>query len=69
MKATLPLQAADTIATENYWHALQFIAKAEETPARAHYRHFLANAPAQAFMLGREELIAELARREAENGL
>jgi hypothetical protein len=36
-----PLQAADIMATENYWHASSVIAGNVDPPARPHFSHFL----------------------------
>ena len=43
-----PLQAADILATENYWDALAFLTDGER---RAHFRHFLRNCNTAGYLL------------------
>lgn len=66
VKKILPLQGADMAVTESYWHAIQWIDSGDTAEARAHFRHYLSNVKAEALILGREEIRAELARRAAE---
>lgn len=39
----LPLQAADIVATENYWHMAQSLNLGVDAEPRPHLRHYLAN--------------------------
>lgn len=40
----LPLQGADIVATESYWHAIQWLQLGDAALPRAHMRHYTANA-------------------------
>lgn len=60
----LPLQGADIVATENYWHALKRIAQHDNNALpRPHLEHFLDNMLYQALLLDRDAIKAELRRR------
>jgi len=59
----LPLQGADIVATENYWHALQRIKQGDNALPRPHLKHFLDNMLYQALLLDREGIEMELRRR------
>lgn len=41
VKDATPLQAADMIATESYWYAIDYLKYGETIPRRAHFRHYL----------------------------
>jgi hypothetical protein len=57
---TLGLQGADTIATENYWHASAWIGAAELSQPRPHLRHFLARMRTEGLILDRELIVSML---------
>jgi hypothetical protein len=59
----LPLQGADIVATENYWHALKRLKQSENALPRPHLQHFLDNMLYQALLLDREGIEMELRRR------
>jgi hypothetical protein len=59
----LPLQGADIVATENYWHAAQWLKLGEVALPRPHLRHFLDNMLAEGLILDREAIASEVARR------
>ncbi len=54
------LQAADTIATENYWNALDYLDGNREP--RPHFKDFLSNAVTNGFILDRPSIEADIAR-------
>lgn len=60
VQKTLPLQGADIVATENYWHAIQVVTEGMDAKPRAHMQYFLKNAMTQAQILTREDLLAAL---------
>lgn len=51
-----PLQAADIVATENYWAALKWL-EDPSAPPRAHMRHYLANMIHGGFILDRGAIL------------
>jgi hypothetical protein len=57
----IPLQAADMIATESYWHT-------RSSAARLPFQHYLRHAKAAGLIFDRQAIIDELARRDA-NGV
>jgi Protein of unknown function (DUF3800) len=57
----IPLQAADVIATESYWHA-------HGEAFRPPFQHYLRHARAEGLIFDRQLIIDELARRDA-NGV
>jgi len=59
----LPLQGADIVATENYWHALDWLKRGDDALPRPHLRHYLANMLHQGRILDREAIQNEIARR------
>ncbi len=58
---SLPLQGADIVATESYWHAIQVLRKGVGAQPRPHLRHYLDNMLAQGLIVTRTE-IAEMLR-------
>ena len=56
-----PLQAADTIATESYWHAGDCLLD-EQSPLRPHFRSLLGKIVAAGFIMDRSEILKNLAR-------
>jgi len=52
---TTPLQAADIIATENYWDAKAFL-RDHERVSRAHFRHFLHRVHATGYIMREAEI-------------
>jgi len=63
---TFPLQGADMMATEAYWHGTQWIQQGDSAEARAHFRHMLANLRCESVILGRHEIEAVLDEVRAE---
>ncbi len=61
MQNSVPLQAADMIAWEAYRYALDWLKTGGNPVARAHFRDFLANAPIVGAIMGREEILKQLA--------
>jgi anthranilate/para-aminobenzoate synthase component II len=60
----LPLQGADIVATENYWHTAKRIKQNDNNALpRPHLKHFLDNMLYQALLLDREAIETELRRR------
>jgi hypothetical protein len=59
----LPLQGADIVATENYWHAAQWLKLGDAALPRPHLRHYLENMLHQGQILDREGIEVELRRR------
>jgi len=59
----LPLQGADIVATENYWHAAQWLKIGDAALPRPHLRHYLANMLHQGRILDREAIESEVRRR------
>jgi hypothetical protein len=49
----LPLQGADIVATENYWHALDWLKLGDDALPRPHLRHYLTNMLHEGFILDR----------------
>jgi hypothetical protein len=56
VEQTPPLQGADTVATEAYWHAIAWLADRENPKVREHFKHFLAHMKAENVALGRPEI-------------
>ena len=54
------LQAADIIATENYWHAGAVVAKNANVPARPHFAHFLQRVRADGYLMQEPEVLSTL---------
>lgn len=50
-----PLQAADIMATENYWDAQAFLADEARVP-RAHFQHFLSRVNCEGFIMREQEI-------------
>jgi hypothetical protein len=63
---TLPLQGADMMATEAYWHGVDWIQRGDSAEARAHFRHMLANLRCESVILGRREIEGALDEVRAE---
>jgi hypothetical protein len=59
----LPLQGAYIVATENYWHAAQWLKFGDAALPRPHLRHYLANMLHQGQILDRDGIEMELRRR------
>ena len=57
VKDVTGLQAADMIATENYWYGLDYIRKGGEPAARPHLRHLVDNAETLTMMKDREMIL------------
>lgn len=55
-----PLQAADTVATENYWHAKAYLSDSEAAP-EPHFQSLLNNVAGRGLIVDREMAIANLA--------
>jgi hypothetical protein len=60
---SMPLQGADTVATENYWHAIEWLKLGDAALPRPHLRHYLAHMLHEGFILGRDAIVAETRRR------
>ena len=56
-----PLQAADTIATESYWYACDWLQDARAA-FRPHFRNLMENINAARFMMDRDEIQQNLGR-------
>jgi hypothetical protein len=54
----LPLQAADIVATENYWHALEVLKLGIDAAPRAHMQHYLGEMPHLGVILDRPAIEA-----------
>jgi hypothetical protein len=65
VQKVLPLQGADIIATENYWHAAEWLKLGELALPRPHLSHYLRNMLHQGQILDREAIGAEVHRRGA----
>jgi hypothetical protein len=59
----LPLQGADIVATENYWHAVQWLKLGDAALPRPHLRHYLDNMLHEGLILDRAAIANEVARR------
>lgn len=55
-----PLQAADTLATETFWNAKDYLKGV--TVLRPHFNDFLKQIVAKGFIRGRNEILADLAK-------
>ncbi|MHB8622465.1 MAG: DUF3800 domain-containing protein [Sulfuricaulis sp.] len=62
VEQVLPLQGADIVATESYWHGLEWLKSGDAANMRAHFQHFLDNMMAQGLILGRTEIEEEVRR-------
>ena len=62
----LPLQGADIVATENYWHAAEWLNLGDAAKPRAHLQHYLAHMLHEAVILDRERIMKMLSERRAE---
>ena len=60
----LPLQGADMVATENYWHGVKILQGGIGSEPRAHMRHYLRNMFAEGVMIDRARIIAMLPELE-----
>ena len=60
----LPLQGADIVATENYWHMGEALKLGGDAEPRAHMRHYLRNMVHEGLILDREALEAMLVSPE-----
>ena len=58
-----PLQAADTIATENFWAVQKWIADGDLQKASAHFQRLLEGMAGEGMILDREGIQAEVDRR------
>jgi hypothetical protein len=63
VKDHLPLQGADIVATESYWHAAEWLKYGDEAKPRPHLRHFLDNMLTEGLILTRDAIVNELRRR------
>jgi Protein of unknown function (DUF3800) len=63
-----PLQGADIIATESYWHALKSLDK-NSADLRPPFLHYLKNAQAEGLLFDRAAIITELQGRDAKGFL
>jgi hypothetical protein len=52
----LPLQGADIVATESYWHAIEWLKLGDAALPRAHLRHYTANTYYESSILDREAI-------------
>jgi hypothetical protein len=52
----LPLQGADIVATESYWHAIEWLKLSDAALPRAHLRHYTANTYYESSILDREAI-------------
>ena len=62
----LPLQGADIVATESYWHAGAWLKLGDAAQPRPHLRHFLDNMFAEAVILDRARILDLLSRCDEE---
>ena len=69
VRETIPLQGADIVATENYWHAVEWLKLGDAALPRPHLRHYLANMLHEGLILDREGIENEIGRRGADGGL
>jgi hypothetical protein len=58
-----PLQGADTIATESYWHALKSLDK-NSADLRRPFLHYLQHAQAEGLLFDRDAIAKEIAKRD-----
>lgn len=65
----LPLQGADIVATENYWHAIERLKLGDAALPRPHFRHYLANMLHEGLILDRDAIAGEMKRRDREGYL
>ena len=65
----LPLQGADIVATENYWHALKCLKRSDNAEPRAHLRHYLDRILREAVILDRGGIVALLKRYDQDGRL
>jgi hypothetical protein len=65
VRDVLPLQGADIVATENYWHAIQILRNGLGAQPRAHMRHYLTHMFAEGFMIDRDRIVEMLPSMEA----
>lgn len=66
---TPPLQAADMIATETYWHALDWIKDGANASARAHFQRWIERELGEGLIMDRAEIAAEITRRNDDGSL
>jgi hypothetical protein len=52
----LPLQGADIVATESYWHAIEWLKLSDAALPRARLRHYTANTYYESSILDREAI-------------
>jgi hypothetical protein len=62
VESVLPLQGADTVATEHFWHTLQYL-RGEATAPMPHWQHYLSIMLHQSQVLDREGIEIEIRRR------
>jgi hypothetical protein len=55
-RGLLPLQGADIVATESYWHAIEWLKLGDAALPRAHMRHYTASAYYEAVILDHEAI-------------
>ena len=58
VEGTTPLQAADVITTENYWHALSVLTG--DGTARPHFDHFLKHVRTEGYILDMGSILQTL---------
>lgn len=58
-----PLQAADTIATENYWASQKWLSDGDLRATSSHFKRLLNGMAGEGFILDREAIQAEINRR------
>jgi hypothetical protein len=63
VESVLPLQGADIVATENYWHAAKWLKLGTSALPDPHLRHYLDNMLHEGFIFDREGIEAEIQRR------
>jgi hypothetical protein len=59
---SLPLQGADIVATESYWHLIKTRRQGHGAQPRAHFRHYLENMLSEGLILDRDAIETELRR-------
>jgi hypothetical protein len=62
VECVLPLQGADIVATEHFWHALHYLRGGDAAPT-PHWQHYLSSMLHQGQILDREGIEAEIRRR------
>jgi len=62
---TMGLQGADTIATENYWYAREWLRSGEGMQPRPHMRHFLTQMRTQGYIVERDLIVSMLNETDA----